>query len=382
MRIVRLMGLHLLLLAAMLQQGCGNSKDIQALAYVTALGIDYVDGNYITYAQVLNFSNIARTESNQLGKKVPIWIGSGRGKSMSSAIAGVTATSQFPMFWGHLKAVVMTESVLQQGLKEIYLTLNRYREVRYNIFVYGTKENPSDILNQTSLFNLSPLDTIMFTGTQLGSQKSYLLPVNGNHAIANLNEPGNPAIMPSISTTKHYWKEDQKSKSMFEISGAFFFENNHSSGWMSIEDLKGIRWANRRLEQAPLSIPLNDADDAVVMLAHPHLAIKPVIGKAGAQFDLHLKVSGTVYESHNKSIETLELKSKQLIEKEIRETYHKGLAKRVDPFQLEEALYRKNPAMFYKLAKTSPFFLDGQSLRHVKVQVKILSTGKYKEKIR
>ncbi|EFM10651.1 germination protein, Ger(x)C family [Paenibacillus curdlanolyticus YK9] len=382
MRIVRQMGLYFLLLAAMLQQGCGSSRDIQSLAYVTALGIDYVDGNYITYAQVLNFSNIARTENNQLGKKVPTWVGSGQGKLMSDAISGVTATSQFPMFWGHLKSVVMTESVLQRGVKEIYQTLNRYREVRYNILVYGTKDKLSDILTQTSLFNLSPLDTIMFTGTQLGSPKSFLLPVNGNHAIANLNEPGNSAIMPSISTTKQFWKEDQKSKSMFELSGAYFFEDSRSAGWMSVEDLKGIRWANRRLAQAPLQIPYSESNNAVIMFAHPHMKIKPVVGQAGAQFDLQLKVNGTVYESHNRTVKELERMAEQAIEKEIRETYKKGLAKRVDPFQLEEALYRKKPAAFYKLTKKSSFFLDEKSLRNVKVQVKVLSTGKYKEEIR
>ncbi|SFK13293.1 hypothetical protein SAMN05518846_10910 [Brevibacillus centrosporus] len=80
---------------------------------------------------------------------------------------------------------------MKQGVAEICSTLNRNREIRYNILVYGTKDNLTDILTQKSIFNLSPLDTIMFTGVQMSSQKSFLVPLNGNHAIANLHEKGN-----------------------------------------------------------------------------------------------------------------------------------------------------------------------------------------------
>ncbi|SFK13254.1 hypothetical protein SAMN05518846_1099 [Brevibacillus centrosporus] len=68
---------HSLLVLLFFLSGCGNSRDIQNLAYVTALGVDYVNGKYVSYVQVLNFSNIARSVDSVLGKPVPIWIGVG-----------------------------------------------------------------------------------------------------------------------------------------------------------------------------------------------------------------------------------------------------------------------------------------------------------------
>lgn len=210
------------LLSLGLLASCANSRDIQSLAYVTAIGIDYENGEYKTYIQVLNFSNIARSENTQLGKKVPIWIGTGHGKTLALSLADTNATSQFPLFWGHLKAVVLSENVMKMGSKETYSTLNRHNEVRYNVLVFGTKEKMEDVLTQRSMFNLSPLDTIMYTSTQARTQSPYIMASYGNRLIANMNEPGNSFYMPAIKINRNAWLEDETKRGMFELGGAYF----------------------------------------------------------------------------------------------------------------------------------------------------------------
>lgn len=373
-----------LLIAALLPlQGCGNSRDIQNLAYVTALGVDYEGGKYVTYAQVLNFSNIARTENaGGLGKKVPVWIGVGHGESVTEAIDDMNTTSQFPLFWGHLKVIVMSERAAKLGVKEIYLTLNRYREIRYNVFVYGTKEKLADILTSTSLFNLSPLDTVMFTGTQLDSAQAFLLPMNGNRGIALLNEPGVTQMLPTVSTSDETWHEDQAPAPLLYMNGAFFLEKDQAYSWMSVSDLSGIRWANTSLIRTPLQVPLGGGKRAMIMCTHPRLKIKPVVTGGTAYFDIAVRVKGTVYQMRSTPIASLQHLAEKTIEQEIRATYRKAVAKRGDPFLLEETLYRKQPAVFRKLTGASRFFLDEKSLRRVKVSLSITSTGKYSDNVK
>ncbi|MNO27167.1 hypothetical protein D3C76_170360 [compost metagenome] len=362
-------------------QGCDNSRDIQNLAYVTSLGIDYVNGKYVSYVQVLNFTNIARSENVQLGKEVPIWIGVGDGQTVAGSLTEINSTSQFPLFWGHLKSVVMTENVLNKDVAEVYSTLNRHPEVRYNLLVYGTKDKLADILTQKSLFNLSPLDTIMFTEEQMSSQKSFILPINGNHGIANLNEKGNPGFIPSIAISTKNWKEDKKEKGMFTISGAYFFENSRLNSWVSISDLKGMRWIDRKLDKTPLLVnPEHEEHPGkVIMFSHPVFKAVPRVKDNSVIYDITLKVKGTVVEQFEEiPTSRLEQQAAKAIEKELRSTFETGLSKQCDPYQLRERLYRKSSKLFNRLTKNKPFFLDKNSLGSIKIDVKIISTGKIK----
>ncbi|SFF19207.1 germination protein, Ger(x)C family [Paenibacillus catalpae] len=372
----------LCLLVVPVLQGCANSRDIQNLAYVTALGIDYEDGKYKTYVQVLNFSNIARSENTQLGTEVPIWIGKGEGKTLALSLADTNTTSQFPLFWGHMKAVVLSENILRHGGKETYSTLNRHYEVRYNVLVFGTAEKLPDVLTQRSLFNLSPLDTIMFTSVQSRSQSPYVIASYGNRLIANMNEPGNSFYMPSIAINKNSWLEDEKKKGMFEMDGAYFFNHGKLADKMTVEELQGIRWATKKIAKTTLQVPLEEDKNAAITFTHPKLKVKPLVQGGDVTFEISVNAKGTIRESFDASIRELEEKAEQTIENEIRHTFKIGLAKKCDPFQLEETLYRRNPRLFHQLTKGSSFFLNERSLGSVHVKVDITSTGKYKEVVK
>jgi len=367
------------LLCMMMLPGCWNSKDIQNLAYVTAIGVDYKDNHYITYVQVLNFSNIARTEGVQIGKTVPIWIGKGEGSSLVDSLDSILATSQQPVFWGHVKAVVITENLMRKGVVEMYSSLNRYREIRYSLFVFGTKERMEDIFTKKSLLNMSPLDTIMYSPEQVYSQHSFILPLHGNQVIARLNEPGRPTMLPSLTITKEVWKEDTKRVPLLRVSGAYFFNDKVLSGWMSSDDLKGTRWVQPKLEQAFLQVPNEDAPAATLNLSKPKYHIQPVVHNGSVYYDLSIRVRAKLTEILDKaSIPELEKMAQETIRREVRETYDKGLEANCDVFKLEQTLYRNYPKVWNSRNKTMSNRLSKDSLRHIEVKVSILNTGKYK----
>ncbi|QJC52103.1 Ger(x)C family spore germination protein [Paenibacillus albicereus] len=373
-----------LLLAAMAAllltvQGCGNSKDIQSLAYVTAIGLDFKDGKYIAYVQVLNFINIARSDAVELGKPVPIWIGRGDGETISGAIAETNATSQSRLFWGHVKAVVVTEAVMKRGLSGLSSSLLRDRQARYTLLVYGTKERMEDILTQKSIFNLSPLDTMMYTAVQLNTQKAYLLPVYANKAFAYLNEPGAGGMIPEIGIQNRTWHEDYKKKPMFIIRGAFFFDGYKYKNHMAMEPLKGMRWRDEKLDLTPLKLLRNDRPSAVVMLGHPKFAIKTRFEQGKPRFDVSIRTTGFIAEQiQPASIQQLQKEAALAVVKEVQNTYRLAAAEKTDCYRLQLELYRKHPRPFRQLAEAGSFFLDEDSLASVKVKVYIRTTGKFK----
>ncbi|RIE05335.1 hypothetical protein [Cohnella faecalis] len=72
---------------------------------------------------------------------------------------------------------------------------------------------------QKSIFNLSPLDTLMYTPEQI------FTPITGNKFIAQISEPGHSGAMPAIRIDRASWNEEKEKKPMLRLAGVYFFEN-------------------------------------------------------------------------------------------------------------------------------------------------------------
>lgn len=363
--------------------GCWNSKDIQNMAYVTAIGFDFEDGKFVTYAQILNFSNIAKSETSKVGSTVPVWIGKGEGVTVTESFNNIYATSQLRIFWGHVKSIVLTERFIKQGgrMQEAYDMVNRYREIRYNILMYGTKEPLRNIFVQKSLFNLSPLESLLATPNQMYSQRSYILPVYGYKIIAHIKEPGQSAMLPSLSLENGSWTEDHKPRRMFKIDGAYYFNHNSMVGWLSEKDLEGYRWLQKKLERSPINIPNDAHPAAALVMIKPKPHIYPVLKNGKIYYNIHLSIKAYVDEMvRDMKKEEIEEQAAQVIRNEIRETYNKGLRINVDVLQLGEQLYRNHPKV-WRQQSDGEFALTPESLDRIDVKVKLLHTGKYKDRV-
>jgi len=370
------------LVLLMLVPGCWNSKDIQNMAYVTTLGIDYEDGKFKSYAQILNFTNVAKSENAEIGKPVPIWVGTGEGRTVTESLTTMYSTSQLRVFWGHMKSLVLTERTMKHGMMEIYEMMNRYREIRYNILLYGTKESLKDVLTQKSILNLSPLESIIDSPQQIYSQRSFILPVYGYKIIAQMNEETGLAMIPSLEIESKSWYEDTEHRPMFRINGAYFFQNKEYRGHLTEDELKGTRWIQRQLERSPINIPDQGRPIASLILVKPHLYIKPVIENKKVRYKIRVSINAYIDELIKDTPQkTMEKMASIAVENEIKRSYKNGLQKKADVFLLDEKFYRKYPKKWHELHRSRPFILEEDSIKSVDVRVKIDSSGKYKQRV-
>jgi len=376
----RALRLGLCLTILVMLTGCWNSRDIQNMAYVTAIGFDYENSKFVTYVQVLNFANVAKTENAPMGDKAPAWIGKGEGVTVTESMAAIYATSQLRVFWGHVKAVVLTDRFLSDGrhVQEAYDMVNRYREIRYNVLLYGTKLPLRDIFSQKSILNLSPLDTVLETPTQIYSQRSFIMPVYGFKIISQFNEPSQMVMFPSLTLVRDNWSEDKKKKPMFRIDGAFYVQSLKLAGWLSEEDLAGYRWLQKKMRRSPINVPDNDQPQAALIMVKSKPTIKPTMRNGKVVFDIKLKMEAYVDEMvKDISRRDLERLAAESVAKQIRTTFNKGIAKKIDVLQLSEHLYRKWPKVWHDWHKDS-HGLTADSLDRVDVKIKLIHTGKYK----
>ncbi len=369
------------LLMAVSLTGCWNSKVVQEMIYITSIGLDYENGKYIIYGQLLNFSNVAKHEGTEVGSKIPVWVGRGEGPTITEAAANLYTTSQLRIFWGHVKAIVVTERMMKKGIHNLFDFFSRYREIRYNVWIYGTNENLVDILSQNSIMNLSPLLSVMLNPTDIFYQRSYIPPVYARRFISEFNDPGQTAVMPSISINKDAWKEAEKDVKLLRINGSYYFRDNKVVGWLSEEDLKGIRWAEEKMKRSPLVVVEKGKKAAVLILVRRSYRVEPIVEDGRVRYTMRVKAEAYIDElMKNIPERTIEANANKAVADEIMYTFKKGLSIKADVLQLDKTLYRKMNRKWHEVHKKSSFVLDKDSFKSIEVHVRLLHSGKYKER--
>ncbi len=369
--------------------GCWGAIDLQGMAYVTAIGIDYRDDRFIVHVQILNLSNVAQTEQAQIGKNVPVWIGRGEGKTLVDALSEVSVATEMSLFFGHLKAIVCSEQLLEQPklLEQLYDSFNRLRDVRYNIWVFGTKENMVELLSRKSILNLSPNSSSLLQYDETYQQGSYVEPLYGFKMIAQMNEPGRTVLLPSLSITSKVWKEDKRPKSTYIVDGIYVFSNGPKpeyKGKFQVKHILGSRWLQKKLNITWIAIPDDGPLKAVVNLRRPNYRISLRQIKDGyAVYDIKVRIKGSISELiQNMTVEEMEKQSAEVLERQIRETYAYALERGVDIYSMSGILYRKHPDIWRKWQARGAEMINEQSLGTVDVLVDLIHTGKYKGKVK
>lgn len=133
--------------------GCWSRYEVQNMNYATAVGIDYVDGQYTLYVQLLDFSTVAKLEGQQKAEQPPVWVGKGEGSSFTEAANDLYSTSQQRLNLGQISAILFSERLMKENkVGEVLELINRYREIRYLAWLFSTREPPEEILLATPIF--------------------------------------------------------------------------------------------------------------------------------------------------------------------------------------------------------------------------------------
>ncbi|WP_282941240.1 Ger(x)C family spore germination protein [Paenibacillus sp. RC67] len=372
----------LLMLLVFLLSGCWNSVDIDNVDYINAIGIDYSkdDKQFVVYLQLLSFDKVAKSEKGLDLNPTPAWIATGKGKSYAEAIEKITIESQRRLFWGHVTSLVIGDSLLEKGeITNILQSLFRFYELRYTMWVFGTKDSITDIFQSTPNFERSRLRLLMHTPIDNYKQRSYITPIRLNDFLAAYYEPVQSLLLPSITVGNEVWRKNDDPVDSLRYDGVYSFWQQKKVGFFPVEKVKGLRWMDRHTNRAPVIVKEGGKNVAGARLTKPRFAVD--ISEQGGKpnFDIHVIVKGAISELNEQVPASLLIKQLQtMIEQEIRETYTAGIKQKTDLLGLGKHLYDRSTSK-YKLytEKGDMFLLTPESLRNVKVDVELTTAGKY-----
>lgn len=374
MRYWKLMALILALVP--LLAGCLDSNEPEQMVYVHGLGVDYKQGRYVVYLQMINLGKLAKSEVGG-GETAQMEVGHASGKDIDEALFALYKSIQRKIFWGHLGFVVFTEEALKnKALNDAIDLFDRYREMRYRIWMYSTNGNVEQLLLSSPMLGISTALTRIAEPRSSYSQSSTLKPINMRELIMELDEPGHQAVIPTVSITKNTWQSDEKKRAAIKADGVAIITPHKLKGFITSNDVNGLRWMTEESKRNGLMLKKKGKRAAYVLLQGPSVSIQPEVKDQDVHFTIKIKVSGYVNEIDRKITEDfLCREAEKAIEKEVRQTYLKGLKVDGDVYRLSNTLYKKNVDAWKKIEKNGVIPLRKDSIS-VQAQVKIKHVAK------
>jgi spore germination protein KC len=370
----------MMLVTILLLTSCNNSKEIERMYYIHAIGIDYVDGQYEIYSQVLNFATMAK-EAGRAQDKKDAKVGMASGQTINTAFHNLYQSTSQRMYWGHLAVIMFSEEALKQGFDEAIDLFSRYNETRYTVWMFSTDTPIKEILSTFPILEGSPVLGTLGYPIDSYEQSSFIPPIRLHRFVSDYNEPGKTVALPHISIKKDIWFDGEIGSDALHSEGITLFSNHQYKGKLLGLDMIGYRWLQEKTTRSPIIIQHQGKPASVIMMRDPKVEIIPITDGTSLKYTIEVEIGGGVIEMEQPvSLQFLEEEAVKVIENEIRKTYEKSLAKNIDVYSLGYKLYQQNPQLWKKLNTDGQIPLTEDLLNEVNVKVSIQNSGKNKLK--
>ncbi|WP_178023737.1 Ger(x)C family spore germination protein [uncultured Paenibacillus sp.] len=366
----------------LLLTGCWDLKEAQHINFVTALGVDYMEGRYIIYAQLLDFADIAKQEGKVETGSGNVWIGKGEGKTIDEALSSLYPASQQQTLWTHVRAIVFSKALLDNRLPESVNGLIQTRDLRYTPWVFGTDKEIPDIFSSISLLNESVLNSELLDPEEIFRQYSFIQPIRVINLMDGVKEPAVTKMLPLISWTDEVWKAEGKPAPQVRLVGAYAIAQGKNRGLIDSSMLQGARYvAFKKMIKYPVSMIMEDGSPVTLIIIHSDPDIR--IGAGSDHIPVHLRVHIKAYISESgKAGGVTAANIKALAEKkivqDIRRSFTAAKAKQIDLYNLEEKLYRYDQARWKQLRSRGKPLISLMELDKVTSEVTIVHSSSYK----
>lgn len=359
--------------------GCWDYKNIDRMNYFTTMGIDYEDGQFNIYFQSSHFAGITKKEGDPGTTKPKDVIGIGKGNSIGEAIFHMYQSEQLATYWGHLKTIIFTKRALQEiNLVALTDLINRYREIRYNLWVFGTEEPLVKILGLLPYYNRSLYDSLLMKPYDTYKQTSYIKPIYLYRFMSDSLEKGKIAMIPILSPDNSTWLEAGKSISLLKMSGEYFLDQGRFLGELPLKQLNGKQYLDQGMYRVLLAEYEGNKSvvSFIVKSSSNHIGYR--IQNDRLHYEIRVKVK-VFLEEMIKDFSEDEMKAmiRKSIEQKIRNTYEQGKRFETDVLNLGYPIYKYHHRDWKKYIRDRGGVI-ATDISKITVDVKMSHSGKYK----
>ncbi|MGG4267297.1 Ger(x)C family spore germination protein [Peribacillus simplex] len=369
----------LILLCVSVLSGCWDSNEPERLVYANGVGIDYKDGKVFVHLQIVNMQGLAKSESGGDPSSLNAAdVGSATGATLDEALFNLYHSSDRHIYWGHLSFVILSEEAIKAGtFKETLDLLDRYRETRYRIYFYMTKDSVKDAML------ISPIENISMAFSKLSdpkgnyNQSSFIPPINLREILIELGEPAYYVSIPQLKITEQWTGQKEKKKALLMENIAIISDNNIKA-ILPKKVMKGARLVNKQFVRDDVTLFSGTEKNTSVIVYGRKTKITPIVEKNGrVRFQIKMKVKASV-DLLKQGITRKEYEKELIrtIKKETNYTYQFTQKRGLDLFRLSKTLYRADIKKWKKIETGGRIPLDEDSIKSIEIEVLLQDTGK------
>jgi spore germination protein KC len=383
MRTIIYLGLLLLLTS------CWNSRELNDLAIVSAIGIDKVPDKeeYQVTFQVVNPSAMATNMGASTGQP-PITIYTTNDKTIFGALRKTSKKATRQLFFAHTQLVVIGESMAKSGINDIFDIFERAHELRLNSSVLVSRGSDAGSILKTllRLENLPALGIVKKTENTArvwGESRDVSvfelinnISGNGELVISGVKVIGDPE-----AGKKKTNLEETELETFITMSGLAIFKDGKLKYWMDGSEARGTLWVQNKLEETSINIDSDDEEAIAVNIMFSKTKIKVDIVDGLPVFHVNIKEEGSVNElksivdlSNREEMLKLEKELAKKTKAEVMKSLQTAQRMKSDIFNFGNELKRTNPKVWETVQKDwDTLFAKGELDVHVEAYIR--STG-------
>ncbi|KGR76907.1 Ger(x)C family spore germination protein [Ureibacillus sinduriensis] len=379
----RLKRLFLLLAGTLILSGCWDINENERMYYVQGMGVDYKDGEYEVFIQIISFSNVAKTESvNQ--DVIQSEVNSFKGKTLGEAFDHLYNAIDEKLYWGHFSFIILKDAAMEENrLNSVINVLTRFPDTRYLTWVYSTDEPLSEFLTVTPLLRRSITLTRVADPLNSFERESFIEPIDIRKLLIALNEPGYEVNIPYIRL-KEGWESQKEPSKSIETAGIGILTPSNFKGYIKDEKALGLKWLTNETKQSRITTKIDNNQYISVFIKNLKTKIDPVIKGNKLQFDINIALTASLGSFTGKlEAKDIEQAVTKQITKEVKETYKAGLEKNIDIYRFSEVLYRQKVDVWQEKQTDGKIKLTEESIRDINISVQQVESGRksFKESI-
>jgi len=356
--------LILLLTLLTINTGCWNRRELNELSIVTGAGIDPGDkeGEITFVYQIINPSAIA---GQGVGASMTPFITlKTSGKTEFAAARRATREISRRLYFGHLQVFLINSEIAeQQGIKDLLDFLYRDPEIREDIPIFITKEQPVEkILSTQSILEINSGISIKKHLENVYKSESCSRPVELREVINLLTSDTSSLTIPTVHLSPPIEKsnlamtQDAKQASIIKIEGFSVFKKDKLIGVLNSAESRALNWIMDEVSSSIIVIPYEKKEHSIeVLRSKTAVDAKVQNGKPEIAVNIEMDVNigemnGPVDLTKVETIKEIEQVTNKTVEESINKVIQKAQEKyKVDIFRFGEVIERHEPKEWKKL---------------------------------
>ena len=375
---LHLIGLGIIILILLLLSGCWDRRELENLAIVSGLGIDYPEQGegYQLSFQIVKPSEVRAPgsssgesgsgSSGSSGSKT-VWLLRSKGTTVFDAIRNAHFQSNRRIFLSHNQVVIIGKKVAEEGILPVVDVLIRDPEPRLQQWLLIAKQQAGEILKLQA-----GVEKISATAIAELMENYYL---TSKIKATNLHDFADGLVKKSTSNTLPIIGiKEENGKKDFILEETGILKEDRLVGYLNEKETRGLLWALGKVTSGIIVVELPDNKGKVSLeIINAKSKIIPELEDGEIRIKVEITEEANLGgETSNENLSSPEALSRleklqaKVIEEEIKAALNKAKTYRLDIFGFGETIHRKYHKLWSKIEENW-----GEIFSQMEVEIKV-----------